>query len=137
MENEVFDYELMIKEFHLDTFGHVNNATYLQIYEEARWELITINNYGIDKIKSTGLGPIVMEINIKYLKELKARDKIKISTQLIDYSTKVGSLKQWITNQNGEICSKMEMKFGLFDTKNRKLVAATDEWLKAIGGNNK
>ena len=29
-------YKLRIIETHLDMFGHVNNATYLQIFEEAR-----------------------------------------------------------------------------------------------------
>ena len=39
--NEVFEYELVIKECHLDSFGHVNNAIYVQLYEEARWDFIT------------------------------------------------------------------------------------------------
>jgi YbgC/YbaW family acyl-CoA thioester hydrolase len=134
MENKIFNYEMIIKEFHLDTFGHVNNAVYLQIYEEARWELITNNNYGIDKIKSSGLGPIIMDVKLRFLKEIKAREKIVISTELIDYSTKVGVLRQWITDSNNDICSDMEMKFGLFDTNKRKLVNATEDWLKAIGG---
>ena len=48
MQNKIFEYPLTIKEFHLDTFGHVNNATYLQIYEEARWEFINQNGYATE-----------------------------------------------------------------------------------------
>ncbi|MFN8674330.1 MAG: acyl-CoA thioesterase [Candidatus Sericytochromatia bacterium] len=133
MDNKVFDYNLTIKEFHLDTFGHVNNATYLQIYEEARWELVTQSGYGLDKIKETGLGPVILQINIKFIKEITVREKITIHTQLLDYDSKIGTIKQWITNEKDEICSDMEMKFALFDTKNRKMVLPTEEWLKAIG----
>ena len=41
MLGSVHEYALVIREQHLDTFGHVNNAKYLEILEEARWDLIT------------------------------------------------------------------------------------------------
>ena len=132
MENQTFTYELTIREHHLDTFGHVNNATYLQLYEEARWELITANGYGLDKVKSTGLGPVILEINVRFLKELRLRETITIHSQTTEYSSKIGTIKQWMTNSKGDICSDIELKFGLFDTKSRKLVAADEDWLKAI-----
>lgn len=132
MENRIFEYPMIIKEHHLDTFGHVNNATYLEIFEEARWQFITDNGYGLDKVKSTGLGPVVLEINIRFIKELKNREEIIIHSTTMQYETKVGKIKQWITDSNGDRCSEIEMTVGLFDTKNRKLVLPTDDWKKAI-----
>ena len=132
MENNIYKYELTIKESHLDTFGHVNNATYLQLYEEARWEFITDNGYGLSKIKSTGLGPVILEINIRFMKELRLREQIVIHSQTTEYSGKIGTIKQWITNDEGKICSTVEMKISLFDTVKRKIVEPTEAWLKAI-----
>lgn len=132
MQNKIFEYPLTIKEFHLDTFGHVNNATYLQIYEEARWEFINQNGYGLETIKATGLGPVVLEVNLRFIKELTLREKVIIYSQMEDYSTKVGTIKQWICDSEGKICSDITLKIGLFDTKNRKLIAPTAEWLEAI-----
>ncbi|QOG02105.1 thioesterase family protein [Flavobacterium sp. MDT1-60] len=132
MENRIFKYEMTIKEFHLDTFGHVNNAAYLQIYEEARWEFITHNGYGLDKIKETGLGPVILEINLRFIRELHLRKKITIHSQTTEYNSRIGTIKQWITNSEGKICSDTEMKIGLFDTHRRKLVQPTKEWLDAI-----
>lgn len=132
MENRIFKYEMTIKEFHLDTFGHVNNATYLQIYEEARWEFITHNGYGLDTIKETGLGPVILEINLRFIKELHLRKKITIHSQTGEYNSRIGTIKQWITDSEGKICSDTEMKIGLFDTHMRKLVKPTKEWLDAI-----
>lgn len=38
---KIFQYDMVIKIHHLDTFGHVNNAAYLQIFEEARsWDIL-------------------------------------------------------------------------------------------------
>lgn len=132
MENRILEYELTIKEHHLDFYGHVNNATYLQLYEEARWQFITDNDYGLDKIKSSGLGPVILEIKIRFIKELRLREKITIHSQTGEYSSKVGTMKQWITDSKGNICSDVELHIGLFDTKNRKLVEPTEEWLSAI-----
>lgn len=132
MENKTHTYELTIKEAHLDTFGHVNNATYLQLYEEARWELITTNGYGMSKIRETGLGPVILDIKLRFIKELHLRQHITIHTQTVEYFGKVGVIKQWITDEEGNICSDVEMKMGLFDTNLRKLVLPTEEWLKAI-----
>jgi len=132
MESNIYKYELTIKEYHLDTFGHVNNAVYLQLYEEARWQFITDNGYGLSKIKSTGLGPVILEINIRFMKELRLREKIVIHSQTTEYSGKNGTIKQWITNDEGRTCSVVEMKISLFDTAKRKIVEPTEEWLKAI-----
>ncbi len=40
-------YDVLILESHLDTFGHVNNAAYLTLFEESRWDFITKNGYGL------------------------------------------------------------------------------------------
>ena len=132
MEFKIYEYPLIIKEAHLDTFGHVNNATYLQIYEEARWELITNNGYGLKEIKNSGMGPVILDIHIKFIKELRLRERIIIHSQTNNQTGKIGTIKQWITNSKGEICSEILLTIGLFDTSKRKLIDPTPEWLAAI-----
>jgi acyl-CoA thioester hydrolase len=127
------NYTFIVKEMHLDTFGHVNNATYLTLFEEARWDLITKNGYGLDKIKASGLGPTILEIHIKYLRELRLGEKIIIETRLLSYENKIGKLQQQML-RDSELCCTMEMTFGLFDMKTRKLVLPTPEWLAAMRG---
>lgn len=130
---QVADYELKIRESHLDTFGHVNNAVYLQILEEARWDILNSNNYGLDVIKKTGLGPVIVEVNLQFKKELRVLEKVIIRSQLKSYEGKIAHFEQVILNQAGEVCCKADFKFGLFDTRARKLVEPTPEWKKAIG----
>ncbi|UCS95746.1 thioesterase family protein [Echinicola marina] len=132
MESRTFEYPMIIREFHLDTFGHVNNATYLEIYEEARWQFITENGYGLKEIKTTGLGPVILDIRIRFIKELKLREAITIFSKTTAYHSKVGTIQQWIIDSKGNKCSDVEMSIGLFDTTARKLVKPTPEWLKAI-----
>jgi YbgC/YbaW family acyl-CoA thioester hydrolase len=128
-----FTYELIIKENHLDSFGHVNNAVYLQILEEARWEFITQYGYGLEEIQKIGKGPVILEINLKFIKELKLREKIKIETQCIEVQTKVLHLEQKITNDKEEICTFALFILGFFDLNKRKIINQSPEWFHAVG----
>ncbi|HXF90818.1 MAG TPA: acyl-CoA thioesterase [Candidatus Nitrosotenuis sp.] len=129
----VHDYHLIIREHHLDTFGHVNNAVYLEILEEARWELLTQNGFGMEQIKTSGIGPTILEIHIKYLKELRLREKIRIETRLTSYPSKVGTMNQKIFNDQEKLCCDVSLKFGLIDLMQRKLILPTPEWWAALG----
>jgi thioesterase-3 len=130
---EIFRYPVLIREHHLDTFGHVNNATYLEILEEARWEFISSRGFGLKEIQKIGMGPIVLEFQLQFLKELRLRQTITIESQLLSYEGKIGILRQDILNEKNEKCFAAKMTFGLFDTQERKLIPPTPQWLRAIG----
>ena len=74
-------YQVNIHEGHLDTFGHVNNAKYLELYEQARWDLITHNGYGLDQIKTLKIGPVVLEIDLTFKREITNREVITIESE--------------------------------------------------------
>lgn len=126
-------YHFKVKEQHLDTFGHVNNATYLELFEEARWDWITGNGYGLDVIKATGLGPVVLEISITFKRELRLRQDITVNTEISQTRGKISKLRQEMRDATGNLCCEAIFSFGLFDTNKRKLVPPTQEWLAAIG----
>lgn len=132
MSAKQFSEPLIIKEIHLDMFGHMNNAIYLTLFEQARWDLITANGYGIEKIRESGLGPVVLGVKIQYKKELRLRDEIIIESQILSYERKIATMQQNMVRKE-EICCTAEFTFALFDLHRRKLIAPTLEWLKAIG----
>lgn len=130
---KTFRYQVLIREHHLDTFNHVNNATYLSLLEEARWEFISVHGFGLETIHELGAGPIVLECHIKFLKELRLRQSIVIESQMMSYEKKVGVMRQDILNEKSELCSRAELTFGFFDMKTRKLILPSIQWLEAIG----
>ena len=132
MDAKIYSYPLIIKEIYLDTFGHVNNAVYLTLLEEARWDFVTKNGYGLKRIQESGLGPTILNIKLSFFKELRLRDEIIITTQLISYERKKGTLVQKMI-RNDEVCCEAEFVIGLFNLAERKLVLPTPEWLEAIG----
>ena len=132
MEAEKFIYSFEVEKKHLDSFGHVNNAMYLTLFEDARWELITKNAYGLAKIHETKIGPTLLEIHIRFMKELLLGQIITIESQVTELKSKIGVMTQKMI-RDGEVCCQAEFTIGLFDLNQRKLVTLTSEWLKAIG----
>jgi YbgC/YbaW family acyl-CoA thioester hydrolase len=130
-QSEIASYNMLIRERHLDSFGHVNNATYFEILEEARWELITEEGYDLAYVQKSKQGPVILEANIQFRKELQLRDHITITTQLLEYKSKIGKLEQTICLENGDVAAKAVLVFGLFDLKQRKLIEPTAEWKKS------
>ena len=129
-----FEYDLRILESHLDTFGHVNNATYLELYEEARWDFITKRDYGLKVVQELGLGPVILELELKFKKELKNREVIKIESRPLELvNSLVMTMEQRMIKENGDVASTLLLKVGLMDLKARKLVRPTPLWNYAAG----
>lgn len=132
----VHEYPLIIRESHLDTFGHVNNAQYLTLFEEARWQLITERGFGLEEIKKTQTGPVVLEASLKFKRELKLREKISIRTYLPIENGKVMSLTQEMVNEKGDVACEAVFVISFFDTKARKIIEPSPAWRKAVGLSN-
>jgi YbgC/YbaW family acyl-CoA thioester hydrolase len=125
-------YQFQVKEHHLDTFSHVNNATYLALFEEARWDWITNNGYGLQKIKETGFGPVVLEISISFKKELTLRQEVIINTEVLDNESKISKIRQVMLDEKGNVFCEAIFTFALFDLHKRKIASPTPEWQKAL-----
>lgn len=132
--NEIFEYQVQIKENHLDSFGHVNNAVYVQLYEEARWDFITKNGFGLDKIQRDQVGPVLLDLKVRFKREIKNREIILITSQSIEVvSSKIMVLEQKMLKADGKVASEAIFTVGFFDMKARKLIDASPDWMKAVG----
>ena len=133
MQNQRHQYRLLVLEKHLDTFGHVNNATYLELFEEARWDWLEGNDYGLDTIRKTGRGPTILEIVLRFKRELKNRQAIVIESTVTSYQGKVGHMTQRIVDDAGQVYCEAQFVIGLFDLSARRLIPPTADWLRGIG----
>jgi thioesterase-3 len=125
-------YELTIQDKYIDPFGHVNNAAYLQILECARWDLLQKNNFSLQTIQEGGIGPIILEINIKFKQELKSNDTVLIETEIHPFEGKICKIHQRILRDH-LLCCEAEFTMAFFDLTLRKIIAPTTELMKLIG----
>ena len=133
MANRVFEQSIVIREGHLDTFGHVNNARYLEIFEQARWDFITDKGFGLDHIQSSGTGPVILELSLRFMREVKNRQRMLIKSVLDSYEGKIGRMTQQLIDETNQVCCEGKFVLALWDTQTRKLIAPTPEWRRAVG----
>jgi len=133
MPQPVHEYPLLIVERHLDTFGHVNNATYLEIFEQARWQWITDGGFDLARIQELGQGPTVLECALRFRRELRNRTAVTVLSKITSYVGKIGRMHQEIRTTAGDVACDADFVMGLFDTRTRKLIEPTPEWLASLG----
>ncbi len=129
-----FHFDLLITEKHLDTFGHVNNATYLQIYEEARWDFVTDRGFGLKEVQKNQLGPVILSLELQFKREICNREVIHITSQYQGmHNHLVSNIHQEMINADGKVCSTLDLKIALFDLQARKILRPTQAWFEALG----
>ena len=95
--------------------------------------LFTIEDSDTNIFNKYKIGPTILEIQVKFKRELRLRQKVKVESFVAAYDGKIGELVQEMRDEKGELLTEMRMKMGLFDMKARRLIAPTPEWLKAVG----
>jgi acyl-CoA thioester hydrolase len=124
---------IQISEAHLDSFGHLNHARYFELFEQARWDIITERGFGMDVIRRTRTGPVILEVSAKFLRELAPRETVVIRSELTSYVRKVGQFRQQMIKAGGDVACEATFTFGLFDLEQRRLIEPTPEWAHAVG----
>jgi len=66
-----------VRGYELDSYGHVNNAVFLNYFEHARWELFREKGL-LEQLTTEGLFLVVVEVNIRYQHELRLGDTFEI-----------------------------------------------------------
>ncbi len=79
---KMFNTNINIRGYELDSFGHLNNAVYINYLEQARWEILNLSGY-LKSFRSSGLLLVVVDTHIRYMKELQLFDNIEIQTKIV------------------------------------------------------
>jgi thioesterase-3 len=106
---------ISVRGYHLDVYGHVNNARYLEFLEEARWRFFAEKGI-IKQITGDLLAMVVVNININYRRAAMIHEELEITTAV----TRVGN-KSFIINQvisllsTGDVIADTDGTYVFFD----------------------
>jgi len=131
--HRVHTYEIIVRESLLDSYGHVNNAAYLTLFEEARWEWITSQGYGMNVIHRLKKGPLILEAHLEFKREMILREEISICSWVESYVKKICNIRQQMVKSDGQIACEARFVACFFDLTERKIILPSPEWLKAVG----
>ncbi|WP_218121710.1 acyl-CoA thioesterase [Desulforhopalus singaporensis] len=121
-----FDNEIKIRGYHADFYGHVNNARYLEFFEEARWTGLESK---VDLIawSKKGLGFLVVNININYRKAVPVGETLLISTELVEVGNRSAVLRQEaVFKESRKVAADCLVTFVIIDKTGRAVEITGD-----------
>ncbi len=77
--NNTISAEYKVRNYHVDSYGHVNNAAYLLFLEDARTDFFSYFGFPLSLLAKNNVYVFITEINIKYIKPLHLDDVITVT----------------------------------------------------------
>ena len=72
----------------IDYNGHLNMAYYNVLFDRAVDEAYELIGIGLDYLKTHKHSTFTAEVHVRYLRELRENDPVKVTLQLLDYDAK-------------------------------------------------
>ena len=121
----VHEKTIVISEAHLDSFGHVNNARYLELFEQARWDLITERGFGIDVIRAKHDGADDSRRTMKFLRELSPATSCSSAVELCRTSARSGGSSSTSSRRTAASRARRSSRSACSISNARKLIEPT------------
>ena len=119
--------DITVRGFHIDVFGHTNNARYLEFMEIARWD-------ALQPIIATGyfdkhnFGFVIVNININYRAASFVNDVLEVKTIMKNIGNRSITVHHEIYDKTkGHAVSDADVTFVIMDLKLRKSVILEGE----------
>ncbi|HAA45781.1 MAG: thioesterase III [Halomonas sp. 54_146] len=124
--------QLRVRGYHLDGYGHVNNARYLEFMEEGRWDFFDQHPEMINELHQAGRAFVVVNLNIDYLAAARHGDDLEIMTGIIDVGERSGRCHHRIVRKDGTLVAQADLTFVLLDVHANKAAAIAGEVREAL-----
>ena len=117
----------------LDPNAHMRHSAYADYGAQARIGFLTEHGFGLSEMHKHRVGPILFREDLRYLREVRANEKITVTCEAVGVSPngKHWKIRHRILRQDGEVACTIECQGAWFDLAARKVIPAPAE-LKAV-----
>lgn len=120
---------LKVRGYHVDVFGHVNHARYLEFLEEARWAFFEEWPLLTAALHARGIIHAVVNINVDYKSQAKVGDLLRIETE----PTRVGNSSLVVAQTirqigTGVVVVDAKITNAFLDSANGKATSVRDDF---------
>ena len=127
---------IRVRGYHLDLYGHVNNARYLEFLEEARWGFIE-QARGLEWWHDQGLGFVVASITINYRRPAGLGTDLEIRSRVQRLGGRSAVIHQDVIDTATEAAvADADVTFVVVSLETGRPVALDGEIRRALGGDD-
>jgi len=76
-------FDIRVRFYELDPYGHVNHATYLQYFEAARVHWLAEMGQGLDKLQAEDCNLVVTTVACRFVRPALLNETLRIETGLV------------------------------------------------------
>tara|TARA_B100000686_G_scaffold345447_1_gene430071 strand:+ start:1135 stop:1566 length:432 start_codon:yes stop_codon:yes gene_type:complete len=110
-----------------DHYGHLNVRYYTHFFDDASFQIWSLIGLTLKEIHDHGVHPVVAEIKVRFLHELKAGSLIILKGGFIRVGTKSIGHRQLMYNvDTGTLCATQDSVEVFFNPKTRTSAAIPD-----------
>ena len=122
--------EIKIRGYHLDLFGHVNNARYLEFLEEARWAMFE-DQTDLQALAQKGYAFTVVNINIAYRRPAVMNDVLIVESAIHHIGRRSAVMRQTMKRKGNKaaVVAEADVTFVFLDTRQQKSALLEGELL--------
>jgi YbgC/YbaW family acyl-CoA thioester hydrolase len=118
------EFQKLIMNYHLDSFGIVHHGRYLELFEEGRWHYCYENGL-IEKFHIRNIYHVVAGLSVKYRVSASFGDKITIETAVEKVTERSITFRQ-IASKNNKIITSANITNVFLRGKDNKVVNTTE-----------
>ena len=123
--------EIKVRGYHADFYGHVNNARYLEFFEEDRWARLE-SKIDLKKWAAQGIIFLVVNINVNYRLAVPVGEALVVTTDLETIGNRSVVLQQKILLKESEKVAADALVTFVITDKSGRAVAMDGEMLQEI-----
>jgi acyl-CoA thioester hydrolase len=116
---------ITVRSYECDSYGHVNNAIYLNYLEHARMEFLHAAGFDYKGIVAAGFYLYVTHIDIRYKASARLDDELVVETEPVKLQRVSGAFRQIIRRANGpgdtpgEVCAEATVTWASVTTDSK------------------
>lgn len=123
-----FKQNIQVRWSDLDPNGHVRHSVYFDYGAQARIAYLQKHSFGIDWMKSNGIGPVLFREEAKFYRELNSGDELVIDLRLSGLSD---DHRKWSMChrilRGDELCATLDLDGAWLNLKTRRIAPPPKE----------
>jgi acyl-CoA thioester hydrolase len=127
-----FVVQVRVRSYELDWNDHVNHTVYHRYGEHARSEHFLAAGCRFTELARHGLGIVLLETNVRFLRELRLGDEVEIDSRPEFGTGRTFTMDHTMTRADGVVACEMTCRIGLIDATARRLVADPADRLREV-----
>jgi len=105
----IHKYSRRVFGYECDIYGHLNNANYLHLYEEARSVFLEDVDMPVRKLMEMNIAIYITKVNIEFIKGILLESKVEIRSWIIS-GNRLRGLWQQEMYVDKELCSRITIE---------------------------